>query len=42
VVATAQAPVIFLRAFQPLKTDATVVAAASVAVKMAQSARLVQ
>src|SRR6202050_4693411 len=33
VVATAQAPVIFLRAFQPLKTDAAVVAAARVAVK---------
>jgi len=42
VVASAQAPVIFLRAFQPLKTDATVVAAASVAVRTPQSARLVQ
>lgn len=42
VVATAQAPVIFLRAFEPLKTDASLVAAASVAVKTPQSARLVQ
>jgi uncharacterized membrane protein len=42
VVATAQAPVIFLRAFQPLKTDAAMVAAASVAVKTPQSVRLVQ
>ena len=42
VVVTAQAPVIFLRAFQPLKTDAAMVAAASVAVKTPQSARLIQ
>ncbi len=42
VVASAQAPVIFLRAFQPLKADAALVAAASVAVKMPQSARLIQ
>jgi uncharacterized membrane protein len=42
VVASAQAPVIFLRAFQPLKTDASLVAAASVAVKTAQAARLIQ
>ncbi len=42
VVATAQAPVIFLRAFQPLKSDAAMVAAASVAVKTPQSARLIQ
>ena len=42
VVASAQAPVIFLRAFQPLKTDAAVVAAASVAVKTPGTARLVQ
>jgi len=42
VIANAQAPVIFLRAFQPMKTDATLVAAASVAVKTPQSARLVQ
>lgn len=42
VVASAQAPVIFLRAFQPLKTDAAMVAAASVAVKTPQSARLIQ
>ena len=42
VVATAQAPVIFLRVFQPLKADASLVAAASVAVKTPQAARLVQ
>src|SRR5271156_2025285 len=42
VVASAQAPVIFLRAFQPLKTDAAMVASASVAVKTPQSARLIQ
>jgi uncharacterized membrane protein len=42
VVVTAQAPVIFLRAFQPLKTDAAMVAASSVAVKAPQSARLIQ
>jgi uncharacterized membrane protein len=42
IVASAQAPVIFLRAFQPLKTDAAMVAAASVAVKTPQSARLIQ
>ena len=42
VVASAQAPVIFLRAFQPMKTDATLVAASSVAVKTPQSARLIQ
>jgi uncharacterized membrane protein len=42
VVARAQAPVIFLRAFQPLKTDAAVVAAASVAMKTPGTARLVQ
>ena len=42
VVASAQAPVIFLRAFQPLKTDAAMVAASSVAVKTPGTARLVQ
>jgi uncharacterized membrane protein len=42
VVVSAQAPVIFLRAFQPLKTDAAMVVAASIAVKTPQSARLVQ
>jgi uncharacterized membrane protein len=42
VVVTAQAPVIFLRAFQPLKTDTAMVVAASVAVKTPQSARLIQ
>ncbi len=42
VIVTAQAPVIFLRAFQPLKTDAAMVAAASVAIKTPQSTRLVQ
>jgi uncharacterized membrane protein len=42
VVASAQAPVIFLRAFRPLKTDAAVVAAVSVAVKTPGTARLIQ
>lgn len=42
VVVSAPAPLIFLRAFQPLKTDASLVAVASVAVKTAQAARLVQ
>ena len=42
VVASAQAPVIFLRVFQPLKADAALVASASVAVKTTQAARLVQ
>ena len=42
VVVSAPAPLIFLRAFQPLKTDASLVAAASVAVKTPQAARLVQ
>jgi uncharacterized membrane protein len=42
VVVTAQAPVIFLRAFQPLQTDAATVAVSSVAGKTPQSARLIQ
>ena len=42
VVVSATAPLIFMRAFQPFKTDASVVAAASVAVKTPQSARLFQ
>jgi uncharacterized membrane protein len=42
VVVTVQAPVIFLRAFQPMKTDAATVAVVSVAMKTPQSARLVQ
>ncbi len=42
VVARAQAPVIFLKVFQPMKADASIVAAASVALKTPQSARLVQ
>lgn len=42
VVATVQAPVIFLRAFQPMKTDAATVSVVSVAMKTPQSARLVQ
>lgn len=42
VVASAPAPLIFLRVFQPLKTDASLVAAASVAVRTGQSVRLVQ
>jgi uncharacterized membrane protein len=42
VVASAQAPVIFLRAFQPLKTDAAMVVASSVAVKTPGTARLIQ
>ena len=42
VVVSVQAPVIFLRAFQPMKTDAAVVSVATVAVKTPQSARLIQ
>lgn len=42
VVASAPAPLMFIRVFQPLKTDAAVVAAASVAVKTPESARLIQ
>jgi uncharacterized membrane protein len=42
VVASAPAPLIFLRVFQPLKTDASVVAAASVAMKTPEAARLIQ
>ena len=42
VVATAHAPLIFLRAFQALKADSSIVAAASVAVKASEVARLVQ
>lgn len=42
VVVSVQAPVIFLRAFQPMKTDAAMVAVASVAVRTEQSARLIQ
>lgn len=42
VVVTVQAPVIFLRAFQPMKDDAAMVSVASVAMKTPQSARLVQ
>jgi Flp pilus assembly protein TadG len=42
VVARAPAPVIFLRMFQPLKNDASIVAAASVAIKTPAAVRLVQ
>ena len=42
VVASARAPLIFLRAFEALQPDTPVVAAASVAVKSEQIARLVQ
>jgi uncharacterized membrane protein len=42
VVVSVQAPVIFLRAFQPMKSDATTVAVVSVAMKTPQSARLIQ
>ena len=42
VVATARAPLIFLRAFEALKNDSGVVAAQSVAVNTQGSARLVQ
>lgn len=42
VVASAPAPLIFLRVFQPLKTDASLVAAAAVAIKTPESARLIQ
>lgn len=42
VVVSVQAPVIFLRAFQPMKADAATVAVVSVAMKTAQSARLIQ
>lgn len=42
VMVSVQAPVIFLRAFQPMKTDAAMVAVASIAVKTPQSARLIQ
>ena len=42
VVATAPAPLIFLRAFQALLTDFSTVAASSVAAKTGQAARLVQ
>ncbi len=39
---SAQAPLIFLRAFQPLRPGASVVAASSVAVKTAEATRLVE
>jgi hypothetical protein len=42
VAASAPAPVIFLRAFQPLKSDAALVVAASVAANTPDTARLVQ
>ena len=42
VVATAPAPVIFLRVFQPLGLSTSTVAAASVAAKTEQSVRLIQ
>lgn len=42
VVVSVQAPVIFLRAFQPMKSDAATVSAGSVAMKTPQSARLIQ
>ena len=42
VVASAPAPLIFLRVFQPLKSDASLVAAAAVAVTRPGAARLVQ
>jgi uncharacterized membrane protein len=42
VVATAPAPVIFLRVFEPLHPDFSTVAAASVAAKTEQTARLIQ
>ncbi len=42
VIVTAPSPLIFLRVFQPLRPDFSNVAAASVAVKTSQGARLVQ
>jgi Flp pilus assembly protein TadG len=42
VIATAQAPVIFLRAFEPLHPGASMVVAASVAVKTPEATRLVE
>jgi len=42
VTVTAHAPVIFLRAFEPFKDDASLVAAVSVAVRTQQAARLYQ
>ncbi len=42
VVASAPAPLIFLRVFQPLKSDASVVSAAAVAVAKPGAVRLVQ
>jgi uncharacterized membrane protein len=42
VVATAQAPLIFLRVFEPLHPDASVVAASSVALKTPETTRLVE
>jgi uncharacterized membrane protein len=42
VVATAQAPLIFLRAFQPFHPGASTVAASSVAVKTSEATRLVE
>jgi uncharacterized membrane protein len=42
VMASAEAPLIFLKVFAPLKADASMVAAASVAVKTPSGARLIQ
>jgi hypothetical protein len=42
VVATEPAPVIFLKVFQPLGLGSSTVAAASVAAKTAENARLIQ
>lgn len=42
VVATAQAPLIFLRVFQPLRPGVSTVIASSVAVKTPEAARLVE
>jgi Flp pilus assembly protein TadG len=42
VVASAEAPLIFLRAFEPLRPDASKVAASSVAVKTSEATRLVE
>lgn len=42
VVASAQAPLIFLRAFEPLRPDASKVGASSVAVKTSEATRLVE
>jgi len=42
VIATAKAPLVFLRVFEPFKADVQLVAASSIAMKTDQSARLVE